>query len=97
MQRLYEIWETKESIGTLLAIGVTFFSAVLEVFYTFETLIRYLAVRAYSAMYLNIFYNNSQYKDKVDYDKMNQDDSDFSLAKSDISGCSSSEEGLLEH
>ena len=52
IKRLYEIWETKESIGTLLAIGVTFFSAVLEVFYAFETLIRYLAVRAYSVMNL---------------------------------------------
>ena len=28
---------------------------------------------------------------------MNQDDSDFSLAKSDISGRTSSEEGLLQH
>ena len=85
----------------MLAFGITFFSAVLEVFYVFETVIRYLAVRFLLREKMAIAYISSitsiQYKDKVDYDKMNQDDSDFSLAKSDISGCSSSEEGLLEH
>ena len=97
--RLYEIWETKESIGTLLAFGITFFSAVLELFYVFETVIRYLAVRFLVREGMSVAYINSlkniQYKDKVDYDKMNQDDLDYTLAKSDISGRTSSEEGLL--
>ena len=83
----------------MLAFGITFFSAVLEVFYVFETVIRYLAVsfslkEGMSVAYISSF-KSIQYKDKVDYDKMNQDDPDYTLAKSDISGRTSSEEGLL--
>ena len=44
IERLDEIWETKKNTGALLAIGITFFSAALEVFYAFEIVARYLAV-----------------------------------------------------
>ena len=44
IERLDEIWETKTNTGALLAIGITFFAAVLEVFYAFEIVVRYLAV-----------------------------------------------------